>query len=217
MQLTRWFGFCILTGLAVTPVPGQKLRSDAWTTCLQSGSKSSSLARRSQAQVMDATHGKRKDGQQDEASFDNYIFIRVEAQTSGLFARGNLVAEFGNLVFQCVCENGASKQADAMSACHGFESKIPAVGSHVPITGSLVTDLEHELLHNVAPPVSRIDASSINLRLGPPHWACMIGGGCELAQNWLTDSRPVLTPLGCFLAKTRITWIFGDRPKYCPR
>ncbi|HZW05464.1 MAG TPA: hypothetical protein VFF58_01020 [Candidatus Nitrosotalea sp.] len=56
------------------------------------------------------------------------------------------------------------------------------------------------------------------LHFGPEHWECGIGGDCELVRNWLTpDNKPVLTPLGCLLAKTRITWILGDRISMCER
>lgn len=57
-------------------------------------------------------------------------------------------------------------------------------------------------------------------KLGPPRWQCSALGDpndCAIVQNKLDENgEPILTPLGCFLAKTRITWIFGDRVKYCP-
>ncbi len=38
----------------------------------------------------------------------------------------------------------------------------------------------------------------------------------SLTRNWLTkENQPVLTPLGCWLAKTRLTWVFGDRVSMC--
>lgn len=59
-------------------------------------------------------------------------------------------------------------------------------------------------------------AGSAQARLGPEHWQCDISNDCDLVQNKLSaDGKPELTPLGCFLAKTRLTWILGDRTSMC--
>lgn len=58
----------------------------------------------------------------------------------------------------------------------------------------------------------------VPLHLGPLHQECNSAGDCTMVQNWLTpDDKPVLTPLGCWLAKARVTWIFGDRVSMCPK
>jgi len=57
-----------------------------------------------------------------------------------------------------------------------------------------------------------------DLHFGPEHWQCDAQNNCELVRNWLDkDGKPVLTPLGCFLAKTRLTWIFGDQVSMCEK
>ena len=54
------------------------------------------------------------------------------------------------------------------------------------------------------------------LHLGPEHLQCDGFNHCEMVQSWLTpDNKPVLTPIGCLLAKAGITWIFGDRKSMC--
>lgn len=58
----------------------------------------------------------------------------------------------------------------------------------------------------------------VQLHLGPEHVECDQSGNCEWVQNWLTPgNKPVLSPLGCALAKARVTWIFGDKPSMCPQ
>jgi hypothetical protein len=54
------------------------------------------------------------------------------------------------------------------------------------------------------------------LHYGPEHIECDLANNCETVRNWLTpDGKPVLSPLGCWLAKLRVTWIFGDKPSMC--
>lgn len=108
--------------------------------------------------VVDATHGRRKDGQRHEADADNHGWLRVDPEYKSVLLPGNQSAEAGNLVFECVCQYGTPKQADAVDSCKGYASKVkvPPVGSHVAITGSLVTDLQHQPLHNEIHPVSSI-------------------------------------------------------------
>jgi hypothetical protein len=54
------------------------------------------------------------------------------------------------------------------------------------------------------------------LHYGPWHLYCNIENQCEWGRPWLNEKGDaVLSPLGCWLAKTRITWIFGDRVSQC--
>jgi len=108
--------------------------------------------------IVDATHGRRKDGQRHEADADNHGWLKVDTEFKSLLLPGNKQAEDGNLVFECVCQYGTPRQADAVDACKGYTSKvkIPSVGSHVAITGTLVTDLQHQPLHNEIHPVTSI-------------------------------------------------------------
>jgi len=108
--------------------------------------------------IIDATHGRRKDGQRHEADGDNHGWLKLDKGQSDSLLPGNTQAESGNLVFECICQYSHITQADAISACKGFKSKvtIPPVGSHVSITGSWVTDLQHKPLHNEIHPVTSI-------------------------------------------------------------
>ena len=108
--------------------------------------------------IVDATHGKRKDGQRHEADSDNHGWLKLDPDFQSLLISGNNAAEDGNMVFECVCQYGTPKQADAKPACKGFKSsvKIPPVGSHVAITGSLVEDEDHQPIHREIHPVTKI-------------------------------------------------------------
>jgi hypothetical protein len=52
--------------------------------------------------------------------------------------------QFGDLVLEPICMNRVT-QLDAISACQNFHQNIdiPAIGSHVEVTGSYVLDNEH--------------------------------------------------------------------------
>ena len=108
--------------------------------------------------IVDATHGRRKDGQRHEADADNHGWLRLDARDANLLLPGNNSAEDGNLVFECVCQYGTPKQADAIPACQDFASKIkiPPPGTRVKIRGSLVEDLQHKPIHREIHPVSSI-------------------------------------------------------------
>ena len=94
--------------------------------------------------IVDATHGKRKDGLRHEADGDTHGWLRVDAQFRNLLNAGNLSDQGGNLVFEVICKYRVA-QEDAKAACSGFQSSvaIPPVGSCVKITGSYVQDAEH--------------------------------------------------------------------------
>jgi hypothetical protein len=68
-----------------------------------------------------------------------------------------------------------------------------------------------------APPLVEPVPGHPGYHYGPEHWECDAANNCELVRNWLSDkdNKPVLSPLGCWLAKARITWIFGDKPSMC--
>ncbi|TAN26575.1 MAG: hypothetical protein EPN30_04355 [Actinomycetota bacterium] len=56
----------------------------------------------------------------------------------------NISEQHGDLVLEAVCEESPT-QADAVSACANYRSSvvIPAVGTHVAVTGSYVFDADH--------------------------------------------------------------------------
>jgi len=94
--------------------------------------------------IVDATHGKRKDGVRHEADGDTHGWLRVDPLFRNLLNAGNLSDEGGNLVFEVICKFRVT-QADAKAACMGMQSSvsIPPVGTRVRITGSLVRELNH--------------------------------------------------------------------------
>jgi hypothetical protein len=60
--------------------------------------------------------------------------------------------EGGNLVFEIVCHYPVT-QTDAIPSCTSFTDHliIPAVGSHVAITGTLVTETNHAKWNEIHP------------------------------------------------------------------
>jgi hypothetical protein len=95
--------------------------------------------------IVDATNGKRQDGVRKEADGDTHAWLKVDPQFKKLLNAGNVSDEEGNLVFEIVCKFNVT-QADAKSACpNSYHTPVvlPAVGSHVRVTGSYVQDTFH--------------------------------------------------------------------------
>lgn len=112
--------------------------------------------------IVDATHGKRKDGVRKEADGDTHGWLRLDPGQEKLLNAGNMSDEEGNLVFEIVCYFPV-KQPDAISACKGFKNKIilPPVGSHVTMACSWVQDDNH-VRWNECHPVSAITITRRN-------------------------------------------------------
>ena len=106
--------------------------------------------------IIDASNGKEPDGARHEADGDTHSWIKLDAPYRDMLDAGNTSNEGGNLVFEIVC-HFAVKQADAKPACSGFadHTVIPAVGSHVEITGTYVQDTNHAKWNEIHP-VSKI-------------------------------------------------------------
>jgi len=129
--------------------------------------------------IVDATHGKRKDGVRKEADGDCHGWLKLDAGQDGQQPKqgdqsprwhgqngdvigpylnpGNMIDEEGNLVYEIVCMFPV-KQADAVSACKGYSNKIKLapVGSRVRITGAWVMDDNHAHWNEIHP-VSSIE------------------------------------------------------------
>jgi hypothetical protein len=108
--------------------------------------------------IMDATAAEnqhRKDGVRHEEDGDTHGWLKLDPGQEKFLNDANRSAQGGNLVFEVVCKYGV-KQQDAKAACVGFKSavKIPAVGSHVAITGVWVLDTEHEKWFEIHPVTS---------------------------------------------------------------
>jgi hypothetical protein len=109
------------------------------------------------ATLNEATH--QPDGVRHEADGDTHGWLKVDPTFSNLINPGNTSDEGGNLVFEIVCHYAVT-QPDAVQPCTGFTDHltIPPVGSHVAITGTLVTETNHAKWNEIHP------VSSITVR-----------------------------------------------------
>ncbi|MGB8475357.1 MAG: SH3 domain-containing protein [Candidatus Acidiferrum sp.] len=94
--------------------------------------------------IVDATNGKKSDGVRHEKDGDTHGWLKVDPEFEPLLNSGNMNDEGGNLVFEIICRFPVT-QADAKAACKGYtdQVKLPPVGSHVTIVGTLVQDTFH--------------------------------------------------------------------------
>lgn len=108
--------------------------------------------------IVDATHGKRKDGVRKEADGDCHGWLKLDPGQEKYLNAGNMSDEEGNLVYEVVCLYKVT-QKDAVSACKGYKNtvKLAPVGSHVKMSGSWVTDDNHAHWMEIHP-VSSIEA-----------------------------------------------------------
>jgi uncharacterized protein YraI len=106
--------------------------------------------------IVDASKGREPDGARHEADGDTHAWLQLDAAYKDMLDAGNTSDEGGNLVFEIVC-HFTVKQADAKPACAGFadHTVIPAVGTHVEITGTYVQDTNHARWNEIHP-VSKI-------------------------------------------------------------
>jgi hypothetical protein len=79
-----------------------------------------------------------------EADGDYHIRLKLDPQYANLINQANVNAQLGDLVVEPICMNRVT-QLDAISACQNFRQNIdiPAVGTHVQVTGSYILDKEH--------------------------------------------------------------------------
>jgi hypothetical protein len=105
--------------------------------------------------IVDATHGRRRDGVRKEADGDTHGWIKLDPEFENLLSEGNMSNEDGNLVFEVVCEFPV-KQLDAIAACDAYNNavQLPPVGSHVRLTGSYVQDNNHAQWMEIHPVTS---------------------------------------------------------------
>jgi hypothetical protein len=102
--------------------------------------------------IVDATSGAQPDGVRHEADGDTHGWLKVDPQFKNMLNAGNKSAEGGNLVFEIICRYPVT-QKDAQSACSGYtdHTQLPAVGSHVSVTGSYVQDTFHAQWNEIHP------------------------------------------------------------------
>jgi len=102
--------------------------------------------------IIDASSGHNSDGVRHEADGDTHGWIKVDPQFQGLINAGNTADENGNLVFEIVCHYKVT-QVDAQPSCSGYHdtTTLPAVGAHVTITGTFVTEKNHGKWNEIHP------------------------------------------------------------------
>lgn len=148
----------VLLGLAVLPAVGQKCDQTLWRHVYNpSRLKVHKACVSVTGTIMDATHGKRKDGVRHEADGDCHGWLKLDEGQENFLNAGNMSDEGGNLVYEVVCLYRVT-QKDAVSACKGYKSpvKLAPVGSHVRITGPWVQDTNHAKWNEIHP-VSSIE------------------------------------------------------------
>lgn len=107
--------------------------------------------------LVDATHGKKKDGARHEADGDTHAWLALDPAEQNLLLPGNTETQQGNMVFELVCYYRVT-QADAKDACANYKTtvKLPPVGSRIAVTGALIEDLDHKPIHREIHPVTGI-------------------------------------------------------------
>jgi hypothetical protein len=94
--------------------------------------------------IVDASHGKHKDGCRHEGDGDGHCFLKLDPGQEVLLNQKNLDNEDGNLVFEPICRYRVT-QKDVLAACKDWKQQLelPLVGSHVRIYGAHVLDAQH--------------------------------------------------------------------------
>lgn len=91
-----------------------------------------------------------------EADGDQHLLLKPDKGYENLLNKKNIKSKKGNLVIEAVCINKIT-DAKVGDACKGYVNhiKLPAVGSHVRVTGTYVIDTHNGWaeIH----PVSRIE------------------------------------------------------------
>jgi hypothetical protein len=72
---------------------------------------------------------------------DQHFLLKLDADQQAIVNKRNLKKKNGDLVAEIVCANPTSMKK-AKKACRGYTNRIPlpAVGSHVAVTGAYVLD-----------------------------------------------------------------------------
>src|SRR6266567_5829046 len=94
--------------------------------------------------VIDASHGKNKDGCRHEADGDGHCFLKLDPSQEKYINEMNVKNENGMLVFEPECRYRVT-QEDAKQACKNWKQglRLAPIGAHVRITGAAVLDTQH--------------------------------------------------------------------------
>ena len=97
-----------------------------------------------------------------EADGDIHIRLTTDPAFTSLLNSVNYSGQYGKLVCEPICATTCT-QTDAISSCASFTNTvfIPAVGEHVLVTGSYITDNDHGW--NEIHPVTRIVIGSLGV------------------------------------------------------
>lgn len=106
--------------------------------------------------IVDATHGKRKQGCRSESDGDLHCWLKLDAGQEKYINKMNVKNQEGNLVWEPMCRYRVT-QEDAKAACKNWKQnlKLAPIGAHVRITGAAVLDTQHG--HKEIHPVSSIE------------------------------------------------------------
>ncbi|MES1217312.1 MAG: hypothetical protein ABUT20_17495 [Bacteroidota bacterium] len=93
-----------------------------------------------------------------EADGDHHLLLKPDAGQENLLTRKNLKNKKGNLVIEAICVNNITEKKVG-DACKGYVNhiKIPSLGAHVRVSGSLVLDTHNGW--NEIHPISKIEIS----------------------------------------------------------
>jgi hypothetical protein len=86
---------------------------------------------------------------QAESDGDYHVLVKLDAQYANMTNTANNLFQNGDLIVEAICAHPVSATAAAtaaIAACSNFTGKnitIPAVGTHVTVTGSYVLDKNH--------------------------------------------------------------------------
>ena len=103
-----------------------------------------------------------------EADGDIHIRVTLDSPYIYMLNSVNYSGQYGKLVCEPVCATTCT-QADAIASCAGFTNTvfIPAVGEHVLVTGSYVTDNYHGW-NELHPVTSILIGSGVGLKEAAP-------------------------------------------------
>jgi hypothetical protein len=79
-----------------------------------------------------------------EPDGDYHIRVKLDQQYSNMTNISNRIFQHGDIVVEAICAHETS-ESDATAACASFHQdlSIPAIGTHVRVTGSYVLDRLH--------------------------------------------------------------------------
>jgi hypothetical protein len=153
--MRRGFAFGLVLLVSIGAVAQQL--PDLWSHVYHPGRLQIQQARAvATGTIVDASHGKNKDGCRHEADGDFHCWLKLDAGQEQFLNQENVNKQEGNLVFEPMCQHKPT-QEDAKAVCKDWKQQITLVplGSHARITGSAVLDTQHG--HKEFHPVEKLE------------------------------------------------------------